>query len=693
MFCKNCGANIADGEVFCPACGTKQDIAEQIVVDNTVPAETAPVTEEATPVVKKGGSKKFILIGVIAVIVIAVIAAVIALGGGGSKEADFVLFRKDDALYINYLSDNTVKKLAKENDGGYDNVYSEATGLLFFGDKYDDDDSFTLYYTDTTEKNAEKRTIEKIDSNVVDYTLSKDGKKIIYLSKKNVLYVHDFTDKTKIAGDVYDYTYDEETGLFAFIEREEDDEEEYTYKFFTVDKKYQAKEELAEIEQYRYFGNDTLGFYANDTVYTYANGKLNTIRTSFSVADDEYMSIVYIDENNNLYYNWSDGEGDLDAKDFVTDSKKDSDAKIEKPSAYDRKYWVDPNASYYFYTDLNDTYYKELQAYYEKDLRDDLRGYIEDGISIDGSATTLYCYDGKEDVAIASNVESAYVDNGIILFEKMDMSEEVKIDIADIAKSLIAEQNKDRDEDDYYSYWCSSYDISEAIEERIYTGYTFGAVVDNTVCAVKSIPLAELTEEELEKAEMIIENIEMTIDNDAAALYYTDEYDAEEKLCTLYKMDIKSKALGEAAVVAENVYSYSFDSKNNLYTYRDTEFDEDGYSASSDLYINDKQVDTDVYSTVGRFETGECVYKTEYSAKDSTSKLRIYNGKDSVTVADEAYAVYAMSPDKIFYIDDIDDDEYPYEGTLNLWTGENKDIVVIDDGVQVVFFPSVVAEK
>ena len=690
MFCKNCGFNMADGEVFCPECGTKQDVEEQAVVNNPVP-ETAPAADSVPADVKKGGSKKFIVIGIVVAVIIAIVAAIAALSGGGSKEADFVLFRKDGDLYINYLSDNTVKKLAKES--GYDTVYSESTGYLFFGDKYDDDDSFTLYYTDTTEKKAEKRTIEKIDSNVVDYTLSKDGKSIIYLSKKDVLYVHDFTEKTKIAGDVYDYYYDEEEGIFAYIEREEDDDDEYTYKFFSIDKKNQPKEELVDIEQYRFFDNDTFAFYANDTVYTYADGKLNTIRTSFSVSDEEYMSIVYIDENNNFYYKWSDGDGDLDAKDFITDSKKDSDAKIEKPSYYDSKYWVDPNASYYFYTDLNDQYYKDLQAYYEKDLRDDLRSYLEDEITVDGSSTTLYCYNGKEDVVMASNIESTEEDGGIILFEKMDMNADVKIDIADIAKDIVTEANKDRDEDDYYSYYGSRYDITEAIEEALYSGYTFGAVVDNTVCAVKSFPVADLTDEELEELEVVLDYFEMTVDKDGTALYYTDEYDEEERLGTLYKMDIKSKALGEAKVVAENVYDYSFDSENNLYTFRDTEFDEDGYSASSDLYINDKQIDTDVYATVKRFETGECLYKTEYSAKDSASKLRLFNGKESITVADEVYSVYAMSPDKIFYIDDIDDDEYPAEGTLNLWTGEKNDLIVIDDSVQSVFFPSVIKAK
>lgn len=105
MFCKNCGKNLNDGAVFCPECGTKQDIIEQEVqasdvvveevqdVDATVTEEQTAAFEvntgdddieyavaapEFTPVPKKKNTKK--IVGIVsAIAAVAAVAAVVIL--------------------------------------------------------------------------------------------------------------------------------------------------------------------------------------------------------------------------------------------------------------------------------------------------------------------------------------------------------------------------------------------------------------------------------------------------------------------------------------------------------------------------------------------------------------------------------------------------------------------------------------
>ncbi len=86
MFCRDCGAQIADDTVICPVCGAQlQEGLNTGVQMGEYPQSTQgyqPVKE------KKKASKKGIAAGIIGVVVICVVAGVVGLVSLLNKKAD-----------------------------------------------------------------------------------------------------------------------------------------------------------------------------------------------------------------------------------------------------------------------------------------------------------------------------------------------------------------------------------------------------------------------------------------------------------------------------------------------------------------------------------------------------------------------------------------------------------------------------
>ena len=108
VYCSKCGAEIHEGQLFCPKCGQKVSSENDSLtseIPQTAPAQ--PVTAVSTD--KKKNGKMIIIIAVAAVVVIGVVLAVVLGGGGGSK----VDFKK---LYEKYCISTWAKVGA---DGSY----------------------------------------------------------------------------------------------------------------------------------------------------------------------------------------------------------------------------------------------------------------------------------------------------------------------------------------------------------------------------------------------------------------------------------------------------------------------------------------------------------------------------------------------------------------------------------------------
>ena len=55
MYCKNCGAQVEQNDKFCPACGSTQDVAEEVVTPEVLPSPEveAQKDEDAGKLLKK----------------------------------------------------------------------------------------------------------------------------------------------------------------------------------------------------------------------------------------------------------------------------------------------------------------------------------------------------------------------------------------------------------------------------------------------------------------------------------------------------------------------------------------------------------------------------------------------------------------------------------------------------------------
>lgn len=127
MFCKNCGKEIRDGAIFCPACGKRTADVGSSPVQPTgnvtgnppTPHVSPTLVEPVAPSKKKSNRKKIIGIGVAAVaaILAIVLAAVLIFGSSPksvAKKFTDALAEFDGKAMVKLVPDEVAKYFAKE---------------------------------------------------------------------------------------------------------------------------------------------------------------------------------------------------------------------------------------------------------------------------------------------------------------------------------------------------------------------------------------------------------------------------------------------------------------------------------------------------------------------------------------------------------------------------------------------------
>ena len=131
----------------------------------------------------------------------------------------------------------------------------------------------------------------------------------------------------------------------------------------------------------------------------------------------------------------------------------------------------------------------------------------------------------------------------------------------------------------------------------------------------------------------------------------------------LYDTEVKSTS---CSFISDNEFRYFKDLNNQ----------------GGDLYINKKYVDSDVYhSNLYRYShLNPAVYFTDWDEDTQSGTLNIYDGKNSVTIADDVYDLSGTPDGKLLYL---------YDYSLKNCTGElyqwsNGRSTKIDDDVVAI---------
>lgn len=646
-----------DGEVFCPECGTKQDVpagaqAQGIPGMGQGMPGMKPAPAGAAKVAGSGMNKKKIgMIAGIAAGVLAVIIIIILIVTNMSsklKKTDFVVYQKDRELYVNFLDEDKSVQLTDNLDSSSSmtshTVFNESTGYLYFPDRYNDG-IYTLYYADL---NASKDSIEpvKVATNVQKYVVSDNGKVVYYVDKKDKLYLSDLSEEQEIASDVYGIKLSSSGDLLIYMVGDEDKEDKFDY--CTVNQKGVTETLIENASDYSYYDeeNGILALTKKDTIYTIIDGTLNEL-TSASVPKNGSLSVIYADAKC-AYYTVTSPDS-VSAKDFVADSKASADANSSGSNE-------------------------------DKEYRDDVRYYIYDdyGLTIDGlSNRSLYYFNGTESVELTKYCESvSRKAEGKIVYVANDVSD-AKVDVADIAKELSKE-----------SSYISPYDISDYVESVINPSQTCYVAIDGNANVVTTVE-RETEDGEENKDFSNMSAYDFTIDKKGYAVYFMQNLD-EDEVGDLYCKKISGTSLGEAELLYSDVAAFDYDNSGNVLTYRDAAKDGDSYYTVNDLYVNDTKIDEDVmgeyqdnYLCVDVSDDDTLLYFKSYSFDDGTGTLCLYNGKSVVEIAEDVFDYTFLDADTILYGTDADS----YSESFTLLCYMKGESIEIDEDAEAICIP------
>ena len=340
MFCPYCGTPLNDDAVSCNACNSPVEPLEE----NATPAENQPdaviESEQAPKKPKKLRSRlsknlltASILLLTLAAVVSLAIYLLPMLAGKGPSTA---LYIKDYELFTTRLdkhqpwqiTDQLVEgetaNISASNGSRYANLASlftyltEDSGTLFYPEQYvPGSKSATIYYRNIQNPADEPRLL---DSDIVFYTVSPDGERVIYLKTDGTLFRYNSQGKEKIATNVslcYGIPFLASEDCVNLIYGIQNDNGSYTV-YYQIDGG--KKEKLTSDCSTLYYAND------NCTTIYYKTPKNKLYKATAGTDkkkiayDVQQVFVVY--ETGALYYTTFDGSNatqKLTASQFVED--------------------------------------------------------------------------------------------------------------------------------------------------------------------------------------------------------------------------------------------------------------------------------------------------------------------------------------------------------------------------------------
>ena len=335
--CPNCGKELEDGSRFCDDCGTQvfetifcPDCGEQTSTEFPFCPQCGAALREKTVEKKssfslndlmKNKAAFFGVLGVVAVVAVVFIVSLAAGGGskGGSK-ANYTLYIKDGEIYYtNFSKDpleitsrfNNKKSVSNsgmsslaDNVGPYVVLCSDGK-TIFYPDRWDSS-TFSLYYRNIA-KTSEEPT--RVDTNISSYYVTDKGDQVFYL-KESTLYQNDLKGKNRIASNVCNFAISADGKKVLYR-----DNDSNLYIWSGANEKKKIASDVNSVSKY----NDDLSviYYIKDgSLYKSEKGENRKI-----ASDIDALLRVY--DSGEVYY-IKMGEEEIKLMDYVVDDRPDA---------------------------------------------------------------------------------------------------------------------------------------------------------------------------------------------------------------------------------------------------------------------------------------------------------------------------------------------------------------------------------
>ena len=669
-FCPNCGKPTDENMKFCASCGATLLPVQESETDGPAGASTpqgisgAAVTPtSADPGVKEKKKKQFklskksLMFGGIGAAVIAVVLVAVMLISSlvGDKRPNYLLYFKDSEIFYKDFSKNDVQQMSTglftgdlEDDENYydmsmfleDYCLLSGDGSLFFypDDFNESDDGMNLYYRYVNKPNKEP---VKIDSEVVNYIVDENTKYVIYRCDNGSLYQYDIqsAQKNKIDSDVSTYQISRDATKIIYLTYEDNN------VFLWNSEK--GSELIAEAIENLYciFNEDTVVIYyeKDGTLYKNTEGK-----DAQQLASD--ISDILTANNAGIYYIKSNSETGGTLLDVVNDDMKESDAAMTEPVApsYPNSYMYSTLEEYLAACDQYDADWEKYQtaytAYNEKLYRDSLREELADESFYEGQGTICFNDGSAEKIISTSSSLSTYdallansYDQAILVFQSYDLEAVPSVNLSEAS--------------DLYELRSMLYD---AYDEAKQVGVAVGG-------SVTMLPVED--------------SRNYVLSEDGSVLYYIDQASEDDETDSLYKVTLSGSTVGSPELVDSEVSGIVRTIGNEIL------YSKDADGATGDLYLSGKLIDYDcaLDLQISEDEESGCLlYYTD--AEEIGATLNMYNGKESVKIADDVIQYFLLPDGSVAYLYDFR--ESSQSGELHYYNNGKDE--KIDDDVQAI---------
>ena len=626
MKCASCGCELPKGAGFCFQCGAKQ------------PGYRFPKKLAI-------GAAAFLLAVGGACVVGALLMGnhkyVAYLKDGGVNQADLEHQRKKT---VKYSGDYGEKD---NNPDAYVKVEYSGDGKYIFYPTEVTRESDTVYpeYCLNMQKVGKEDDPIKLDNSVWRYHVLEQNKVLYIKSGNNTLYINDKKgNKEKIASHVEDYHIDKDEKNIVWIESEDG-----VYAIYQQDLalKREKKALATNVNFYDISENlKQIAVVEEDTLYVIKNfddKKKIASNVSGIVSNSEQTgSICYIKVPDRV----------LTGADIVEDDCLESDANIQEP--YYDSYIVQRAEKNEFtgrYERVEsfdqDAYDQAWEQYEAKENRNEMREGLKE-LEFGAYMKELYCFrNGKEELVEEFYAERVYdygteaKKDGVFAFNRYRMEEVPQIKMSEIESFS--------DLADLYIQ-----NLNNVKETCVYT-------------EKKVITLAE----KLEYA--------VALEPEKKIGYGLKAETSEEEVTrtyTLMSFQIGEGSDGSCKIVAEGMDSIQMLTEGKIYYLTDVN------ESAGELYCNEEHIDSDVF--VGSLENVKdgAAYAVDYDSNKGRATLKLYNGKEDRTIADDVYAYHVFDEKNIAVLVDYSLDRK--EGDLKYYSGKDK-LLEIDENVTAIF--------